>query len=454
MGGVPPEQNARPRVLFISADPVGPEMAGVGIRCWELAQALAPHARVTLAAIRIGPMPPSEVKLVTFEPHSPRALRPHIFAADLIVAQPQWPVVTAWLKRSKARVVYDLYDPETFETIELFSDRSRTLRRLMVELSLDRLNDALRTGDHFICASEKQRDLWLGAMYAGRLIDAPAYDRDPSFRSVIDVVPFGLPGDAPRATDPLAMQRSIPQLLEDDEIVLWNGGIWNWLDAAGAVRAFALLSERRPQTRLVFMGATTNPAGRRASDEARRVAAEKGLLDRTVFFNTHWVPYGERANWLLGASCACSAHEEHLETRFAFRTRLLDCFWAGLPVVCSDGDELAERVRREQLGEAVPAGDERALAAALERVLERGRAFYLDALSGVAAEYAWPRVAQPLIRFLAGGDAHQRLGSARGGPWRDDVEHRLRSISYRASHRTIRAGFAVARRLQGLRPGE
>src|SRR6185503_10968946 len=62
----------------------------------------------------------------------------------------------------------------------------------------------------------------------------------------------------------------------------------------------------------------------------------------------------ERGAWLLDADCAVSAHLDHLESRYAFRTRLLDCFWAGLPIVCTRGDELADRVERERLGEAVP----------------------------------------------------------------------------------------------------
>ena len=56
--------------------------------------------------------------------------------------------------------------------------------------------DALHDGHHFLCASEKQRDLWLGAMMAERLIAPDVYDRDPSLRSLLDVVPFGVPSDA------------------------------------------------------------------------------------------------------------------------------------------------------------------------------------------------------------------------------------------------------------------
>src|SRR5262249_28644569 len=77
-----------------------------------------------------------------------------------------------------------------------------------------------------------------------------------------------------------------------------------------------------------------------------------------------WVPYEERVNWLLDADCAVSAHLDHVETRFAFRTRLLDCFWAGLPVVCTEGDDLAERVARDDLGGTVAAGDVDGMAAA------------------------------------------------------------------------------------------
>ena len=68
-------------------------------------------------------MPPCAVTLSAFEPHSPRALRDADRAADLIVCQPQWPVLDALAARLAARVVYDLYDPEAFETIELYAHR-------------------------------------------------------------------------------------------------------------------------------------------------------------------------------------------------------------------------------------------------------------------------------------------------------------------------------------------
>jgi hypothetical protein len=426
---------ARPRVLFICADAVGESMAGVGIRAYELARALQPHADVTLAAIENGTTPLPDVEVVTYHVRDSRALKPHIAAADAVVAQPQWPVVAHWLKRSGARLIYDIYDPEPFEVLEFLSDRPR-VRSLLQTLTLDRITEAFRTGHHFMCASGKQRDMWLGAMLAERLIRPEVYDRDPSMLSAIDAVPFGVtPEPAVHTGGPGPRARF--GLRPEDEIVLWNGGIWQWLDAPSAIRAVGLLAEHRPQARLVFMGAASHGPAQAATENARRVAAELNLLDRVVFFNDGWVPYARRADWLLEADCAISTHVEHLETRFAFRTRLLDCFWSGLPVVCTEGDELAERIARDDLGGTAPQSDPPSLAEALERVLQQGRESYSERLAAAAGHHAWSRVAAPLIRWVTAPDLPPRLGDGLGGRMSRRPFARLRHHGYRVGRRTL-----------------
>ncbi len=444
------ESERRPRVLFISGDPVGREMAGLGIRYYELARAVSENVDVTLAhggsAVDAQGLPPGreDLRLIAFRVHDPGPLRSAIVQADAVVTHPQWPLVTSWLRDSRARLIYDLYDPETLETLELFAGRPKWERRLMVQLTIDRLHDALRTGHHFMCASEKQRDLWVGAMLALRLIDPRRYDTDPSFRGVIDTVPYGVPPQpdhAPRAQGP---RERFPALGVDAEVILWNGGVWKWLDAPTAIRAVGELARRRPRARLVFMAAGHNhPASERATGEALEVARDLGLLDRIVFFNDGWVPYAERGAWLGQAACAVSAQPDHLETRFAFRTRLLDCFWARVPIVCTAGDDLADRVVRDGLGEDAPPGDPRALAGAMERVLQRGRAAYAPALERAAEAHSWGRVAAPLRRWLAENERPQRLGATTGAVRRTPA-HRLRAAAYRAGGRA-----ALARRRRG-----
>ena len=429
------------RVLVICADHVGESMAGVGIRAYELARALRPHADVTLSAVESDRRPPADLDGITFAQHhrvDQRALRPHVAAADVVVCQPQWPVVHAWLKASGARLVFDVYDPEPLETLEFLRSRSRALRETLHTLTIDRYMAAFHDGHHLMCATGRQRDLWIGAMLGERLIGTDVYDRDPSLLSVIDTVPFGTPADPPVAQRD-GIRAAFPAIAPDDEVVLWNGGLWNWLDAPTAVRAMAELVTRRPQARLVFMGATDIGPAREATAATRAAAAELGLLDSHVFFNTEWVPYGQRADWLLHADCAVSTHVEHLETRYAFRTRLLDCFWAGLPVVCTEGDELADRVDRADLGATVGQQDPVALAAALERVLERGRAAYADALAATARDLAWARAAEPLVRWVTAPEAPPRIGAAARPRMAWRAVQRVRSTGYRVGRTSLNA---------------
>jgi glycosyltransferase involved in cell wall biosynthesis len=412
-------------------------MAGPAIRAYELAKALRPHAaEVTLAGVQTDAEPLEDFDVVQYHIRDQRRLKPLIAAADVVVAQPQWPVVGAWLRASGARIIFDLYDPEPLEVLEFLSDRAPLLRRVLDRLTLDRILDAVHDGHHLICASEKQRDLWLGVMLAEGLISAEVYDRDPSLRSRLDLVPFGVPLEPPAPVPGAPGPRERFALDRGDEIVLWNGGIWNWLDAPTAVAAVARLREHRPRVRLVFMGASASGAGRVAANAARRVAGELGVLDRHVFFNATWVPYAERANWLLQADCAVSTHVEHLETRFAFRTRLLDCFWAGLPVVCTEGDDLATLVEREGVGATVPQRDAEALSVALERVLERGRGAYGEALGRVAADFRWPRVAEPLVRYASLGRPAPR---PRASLLRRRPIQLGRGLGYRVGRRSLNA---------------
>jgi glycosyltransferase involved in cell wall biosynthesis len=426
------------RVVVISADRVGERMGGSGIRAYEHARALQPHADVVLAAPRMGePADPDslDVPLVEYDFLHQRALRPLLDGAEAVVAQPPWPHFMHELRRSGARLIFMLPHPEPLEVLEFARRRRPRIRRAGVTLTVDRMLDATRRGHHLACGSERQRDLWLGTLLAERAITPRRYDRDPTLRSVLDVVPFGIPAEPPRARADAVRER-FPQIGADDEVVLWNGGVWSWLDAPTAVRAVAELARRGRPVRLVFMAGPTSPAARAATDQARAVARELGVLDDHVMFNDRWEPYERRADWLLAADCAISTHREHLETRFAVRTRVLDCLWAGLPVACTRGDELADRVERDGLGATAPEGDAAALADGVERILERGRAAYAEPLARAADDYRWERVAEPIVRWATAGNP---LPPAIGTGLARRPDEIARGLGFRAAVELLRA---------------
>jgi len=403
--------------LVISPEPLGAEMAGMAIRATELARAVAGEAAYV-------------------HPHAPGNLRARAAAASAVVAQPPWPLSARELRKSGARLVYDLYDPEPLEALQYLAGRRAGVRTTVTTMSLDRMVNALHDGHAFLCASERQRDLWTGTLLAQRLITPAVHDADPTLGGLLAVVPFGVPDDPP-APGPSPRERF--GLAADDELVLWNGGIWDWLDAESVLRAVARLSPERLRLRLVFMGTSGAAQARDAEARARDLARELGLLGRVVRFNDGWVPYEERGAWLLQADCAVAAHRDHLETRFSHRTRLLDCIWAGLPIVCTRGDDLAERVEREDLGAVARPGDPDGLAAALAQVLDRGRASYADRLAAAAAELRWSRVAEPLVRLIDAGGDSRPLGARAGRQRPHSVGLRARDAAYIAARTGLNA---------------
>ena len=121
-----------------------------------------------------------------------------------------------------------------------------------------------------------------------------------------------------------------------------------------------------------------------------------------MVFNHDWVPYEERGAWLLEADVGVSAHPAHLETRFAYRTRIADYLWGGLPVVTSAGDVLGDLVSSRMLGWAVPPGNDDWFASACTSVLDEPELFRAN-VRAMRDELRWDRIVSPLLDFCLTG---------------------------------------------------
>jgi len=133
------------------------------------------------------------------------------------------------------------------------------------------------------------------------------------------------------------------------------------------------------------------------------IARHLDLVGTHVFFNDGWIPYDERAGYLLEADVGVSTHLDHVETAFSFRTRILDYLWAALPVVATAGDALGDLVAARGFGVAVAPGDADALADALHGLLTDPVASRAcrDAITVARADLAWSRAAAPLVAMAA-----------------------------------------------------
>ena len=385
------------RIVVATGDVIGERMAGPAIRAWAIADLLAEehdvqlvsHVGVSTTSDRFAVRQVGEAELRELEAWM-----------DVLVMQGSLLHEYPFLRESDKVVVVDVYDPFHLELLEQARDEGEERRRDIVHNAAVVLNDQLQRGDFFLCASEKQRDFWLGALASLGRVNTVSYDADETLRSLLAVAPFGLP-DEPPVQREHGIRGALPGVGPTEKVLLWGGGIYNWFDPLTLVRAVDRL---RGDVRLVFLGgAHPNPRvpRMRMAVAAQELAAEIGVLGSHVLFNDGWVPHAQRADWLLDADAGVSTHLDHVETAFSFRTRLLDYLWAGLPIVCTQGDSLARLVDSEGLGVTVPAGDVDALAAALDKVLhdEEFAASCRLAVARVAQRFHWRDALAPLVDF-------------------------------------------------------
>ncbi|MFP5327110.1 MAG: glycosyltransferase family 4 protein [Acidimicrobiia bacterium] len=387
------------QVVVRSEDTVGEQMAGPAIRAWEFATRLASRHSVTLIVPQAASIATDAFEVAAEGgPVADAAMA----RADVVIAQQVNPAVMARARR--ARFVLDAYDPIPLEIIEHWraaDDRSPE-STWPYWMSVEHLLFAFRNADAFLCASDNQRDLWTGVLLASGRLDPARYDDDPDLTRTVAVVPFGRPDEEPARTT--TGPRSQFGLSPDDLVMLWGGGIWPWLDALTPMRAVQEAAARGVPVRLVFMG-TKRPndalSGMDMGSATRAAAQDLGLLDTHVFFNEGWVPYQDRASFLLDADVGVSAHFEHLETRFAFRTRMLDYLWAGLPTIATSGDWFADVVTRSGAGIAVPPNDASAFASAIVELHDPDRRASMSSRAVETGEqFTWEKVTAPLLDLV------------------------------------------------------
>jgi glycosyltransferase involved in cell wall biosynthesis len=397
-----------PTIALIPNDVVGEQMAGPGVRYWEFAHVLGQNFGVKLIIppfVPMGSAPPA--KGLPASMHvcaSARDLRALVQDCDVIITRGVVLTAYPFLIELGKPLVLDMYNPSLLEGLQRDADADLLKKISSYENDLEALMIQLRAGDFFMCADERQRDYWLGMLSAVGRVNPYTYQQDPTLRRLIDLVPFGLPEKPPQHTRPV-LKGVYKTIADADKVILWGGGIWNWLDALTLIKAMPLVLQQRSDVKLFFMGIrrpNPNITRMKAVDQAIALSKELGLYDRYVFFND-WVPYEERQNYLLEADIGASLHLDHIETRFAFRTRLLDYVWAGLPVLSTGGDVLSETLAAQNLARLAAPGDVDGVTQAILTLLANPtlRADCAPRFREMAARYYWGVVTRPLVEFCA-----------------------------------------------------
>lgn len=402
------------RILFVTDSPITKHRSGPAIRCVELARVLSSCHDVTIASTGVIDEAIAGVRMLSGVEREADALRRAVQECDIIIAQGLVLTTIPVLARSGKFIVCDFYDPYVLEYLAHPHPEAPDWGYLR---QWHTVNEQLLAADIFLCANERQRDFVLGWLSALGRVGIKEYEKDQSFEHLVRVAPFGL---SPQP--PLAGQRSLrgvlPGVGAEDVVAIWGGGIWDWLDPQTVIRGAAAVGDEH--LKLVFIGSGDPNNSNRPMDagrECRALAEQLHVLDRSVFFLDRWIAFEERSSYLCDADIGVSAHAKTIEARYAFRTRVLDYIWAGLPMIVSQGDFFSEWIERHDVGLTVPPGDPGAWTSAFRRLIEHRDA--LDAmrkrLAALAPDWHWQRVAQPLVDYCNAPYHTERAARVRQG---------------------------------------
>jgi glycosyltransferase involved in cell wall biosynthesis len=406
----------RTRVLIPISEPIGGQMSAVGIRKLEIGKALAPHCDVTFG---VSETENDDVPGANLAPcRNRRELRSLLSRHDVLYTlglTSDWFLPVA---HSGIRVVLDMYTPLALEILESWPEMPTALLERMHRRITRWTIAQLGLADFTVCAGEAQRDMWIGTLNSAGLLDAAAARAEPDVRNLIDVVPMGVPEGQPTGQGRPLRDR-LPAECRDDFLLLWSSKILAWQDPLTLLEAMRILREEEPRIRLVFLGIGPPPptSGRSLVDpaalrthEALDAARTLGLNDKTVFFVKDRVPYRDIGACYRDADAAIATYPASLETRYCLGSRLLDCVWAGLPMVVSGGDLQRALVHDQGLGLVVSPGDATGLARAIRELKRRveSQEFPQERFDAARARLRWPMVAEPIIRYCRTPHARTR----------------------------------------------
>ncbi|MDQ3281669.1 MAG: glycosyltransferase [Acidobacteriota bacterium] len=305
--------------------------------------------------------------------HGTPAARSALKQASVLIGQPS----RGFSKRRRGqRIIYDLFDPTVLELRELYGARPSPRQRVHLAAEWWRLSEALRRADLLVCAARKQREF---------------YERLQSSETRWIEVPFGID---------LAETRVCAK--PKDNVIVWGGGVWEWLDPLTAIDAVVRVNEQGLRAKLLFLGRARpnrNLIDRRRDDRFERLLARGGAH---VSANDEWVPYRERLAWLRAGKIAIMLHRRTAEAEYSIRTRLFDAIAAGIPVIATAGGFAAELVEQESLGIVVPPGDAGAVADAIRRLLadDEFHSACVQSLERIRPRFGWEVVTRPLVSAI------------------------------------------------------
>ncbi|MFC1435364.1 hypothetical protein ACEZDB_32460 [Streptacidiphilus sp. N1-3] len=362
---------------------VDDQLGGIGLRLWELGQALADAGhQVVVVAPYASDFTHPGVRLTT-DASEAVAQANAVLSTDL----PDTGLLLAAHRQGKLLIAENAPPIEHLHFDALAGQRGPALYADTVA----RWRLQLLLADHLLVRSEAERTSTLGALVALGRMGRVHHRSDPGLGHLVSLVPIGFNRHSALAA---AQARTDPNARCD---VLWNGGVWDYCHPAPVLAA---LADAAAQGVALTLRLLYDPGPERSA-ELRQLADRYGVADQ-VLWPSGTVPHRQRDAWVKAARALVITGQVTAENLTCHRLRLRDAALYRLPVVLDAHGATGDLVSALRIGPVADPGDPAALAHALICASRDGepRASYLSALDGARPRFVLERHLGPLLKLL------------------------------------------------------
>lgn len=327
--------------------------------------------------------------------------------SDIVINQPSRLRYLFFARLFRKKIIIDLYDPTDIENLEMYKYTNSLKSRMIRMYSKCRLIYALKIGDYFLCTSEIQKDYWIGYLQAVGRITMNEYKKNSKLEHLIGYLPFGVEENITNVQNNPILD-IFPNIKKTDKIIIWAGGVWNWFDSQNLIYAMERIYHKRDDIKLLFLGIPQNHL-----DEDKYVNLKQTIelskkleiYNKNVFFNNEWVNYDKRSEYLANSYIGISLHYDNLETRYSFRTRILDYLWADIPFVASKNDYFDYLNKQYNISESVECNHIDAIEKGILNLIEDEKEYIVkkENIQLMKEGFFWKNVCNDLINNIEFG---------------------------------------------------
>lgn len=388
-------------IIFSGLVNVDKNLVGTAVIYKKMADVfLSQHYEVVMVVPELNNLKAEKINFQLYNEENNKKL---INSASIIVFgayPPVKPLIYAY-EKEKLIITY-LWSIAPIGSLEFkdFSDKKKQIK-LHRYISAS-YNLSLLLSDKIFCRDEGVRKLILGSLISLGRANLENYELDRSFSKLVELAPFGIDNLKPKKTKNL-YRSIIPGINNKDFILLWNGGIWNWNDGETLIRAMDKL--KNEDVKLVFQGFKHPGKGKEISDKAQKalkLATKLKLKDKNIFFIEDWLPYKERANFLLEANVGVVSSPNIPEANLFLKTRIYDHLWSELPTILNDCEAFASIIRENNLGLVAKTGSVDSWVINIlalknnKKIVKKIK----ENIKGYKKEIEWKNTLKPLVDFI------------------------------------------------------